>query len=155
MIHKLTCEQIVPADIETCWEFFSNPANLARITPDNLGFQIRGDPPSHIYPGLMIEYRVRPLFGIPLSWLTEITYCERPRYFCDEQRVGPYAIWHHEHFFEPLDDGRVRMRDLIHYQLPLSPLSECIHPLLVAPQLRAIFDYRKSAVEDAFGPAQR
>ncbi len=150
IVHKLEREQTVNTDIETCWRFFSNPANLSRITPQHLDFQILSTLPEEIYEGLMINYRVRPLLGIPLTWLTEISYVRRLEYFCDEQRVGPYAVWHHEHFFTPLDDNKVMMRDLVHYQLPLSPASEIIHPLVVKSQLNGIFDYRVKAVEQIF-----
>ncbi len=150
VVHTLERHQTVHTDIETCWKFFSDPSNLAKITPSHLGFHIMSDLPPEIYEGLMIEYRVKPLLGIPLIWLTEISYVRRLEYFCDEQRVGPYSVWHHQHFFEPLDDNKVQMRDLVHYQLPLSPFSEVAHPLVVAPQLQEIFDYRIKAVEKIF-----
>ncbi len=130
--------------------FFSNPANLSKITPPNLDFKIIGELPDEIYPGMMIEYRVRPLFGIPLTWVTEITHVEQPRFFVDEQRVGPYKIWHHEHHFEPVGRGRIKMTDLVTYQLPFTPLSEAFHPFLVAPELRKIFDYRERIIPEIF-----
>lgn len=148
--HTLTREQPVAADVDTCWRFFSDPRNLARITPPRLDFTILGDLPPEIYPGLMIEYRVRPLFGLRVPWLTEITHVERGRYFCDEQRIGPYALWHHEHFFESDGAGGVLMRDIVHYSLPFSPVSEFLHPLVVEPQLREIFDFRTGAVGRIF-----
>jgi ligand-binding SRPBCC domain-containing protein len=150
MIHLLKRSQIVSADLETCWRFFSNPANLARITPPDLDFQILSDLPHEIYEGLMIEYRVRPLFGIPLPWLTEITHVRRPSFFVDEQRVGPYAVWHHEHEFHAIDAQRTEILDRVHYVLPFAPLSEIIHPFLVQPRLEKIFSYRKHAIEEIF-----
>lgn len=151
MIHLLQKRQIVPVDVLTCWKFFSNPHNLAKITPPDLGFQVLSELPDEIHEGMMIEYRVRPLLGIPMTWLTEITHVRGPNYFVDEQRVGPYALWHHEHEFVETGDGQTALIDRIHYVLPFSPLSEIVHPLLVAPQLKAIFDHRVQAVEKLFG----
>jgi ligand-binding SRPBCC domain-containing protein len=153
MIHVLRTTQIVPASLETCWEFFSDPRNLARITPPSLDFQILSELPREMHPGLMIEYRVRPLLGLPMRWLTEITHVEKPGYFVDEQRVGPYRLWHHEHHFRALDAGRTEMRDVVHYVLPCAPFSEVVHPFLVAPELRRIFAYREQAVREIFSPA--
>jgi len=150
-VHILRRTQIVPASIEVCWDFFSDPRNLARITPPALDFRVCGDSPARIYAGLMITYRVRPLFGVPVTWVTEITHVEAPHRFVDEQRVGPYAIWHHEHFFTALADGRTEVRDLVHYQLPWGWLGNLAHPLLVAPQLERIFAFRNKAVAEHFG----
>jgi len=150
-IHTLRKTQIVPASQEECWAFFSDPHNLARITPPSLDFQVRSDLPSSIHPGLMIEYRVRPLLGIPMEWLTEITHVEAPHRFVDEQRVGPYAIWHHEHTFVSKDDRTTEVRDLVHYVLPLGWLGNLAHPFLVTPALRTIFDFREKAVRERFG----
>lgn len=153
MIHLLQKRQVVSASPEACWKFFSNPQNLAKITPPALGFRVMSELPDEIYEGMMIEYRVHPLLRIPLTWLTEISRVRAPHYFVDEQRVGPYALWHHEHSFSLMPDGRTEMTDRVHYVLPLSPLSEVVHPLLVAPQLKAIFDYRIRAVEKLFPPS--
>lgn len=151
MIHLLQKRQVVPADIATCWKFFSDPHNLAKITPPGMDFHVMGDLPDRIHAGMMIQYRVRPLFGIPLTWLTEISHVRGPHYFVDGQRTGPYSLWHHEHLFAETAEGHTEMTDRIHYILPLSPLSEFLHPILVAPQLEAIFDYRVRAVEKIFG----
>src|SRR5690348_16071799 len=98
-IYTLRRTQIIRASLRECWDFFSNPGNLQKITPPSLGFEVKSDLPDSIYPGLMIEYRVSPLAGIKLSWLTEIVHVDAPHHFVDEQRVGPYKLWHHEHFF--------------------------------------------------------
>ena len=98
-IHVLRKTQMVAASVAECWAFFSDPRNLPRITPPALDFRVLTELPPSVHPGLMIEYRVRPLLGISMSWLTEITHVEPGVRFVDEQRIGPYRIWHHEHHF--------------------------------------------------------
>jgi len=152
VIHTLQTSQTIPVPLERAWDFFSSPLNLRQITPPELDFVVVSQVPEKIYPGLMIEYRVRPLFGLRMPWLTEITQVRAPHYFVDEQRLGPYRLWHHEHFFESTSDGSgTIVRDLVHYIIPFSPLSELAHPLLVAPQLKKIFDYRARRLEEFFG----
>ena len=99
----------------------------------------------------MIEYRVRPLLGIPVRWLTEITHVETGKLFVDEQRIGLYRIWHHEHHFTPLDAGQIEMTDRVTYVLPFGPLGDLVHPFLVQPQLAKIFAFREKAVNELFG----
>lgn len=149
-IHVLEQSQIIPAPLAQCWAFFSDPHNLARITPPDLGFEVLGQLPAAIHPGLMIRYRVRPLLGLPMTWLTEISHVEDGRYFVDEQRLGPYRIWHHEHFFEALDPHRTQIRDRVHYALPFGWLGNLVHPFLVRPRLDQIFSHRTRAVERLF-----
>lgn len=150
MIHVLQSSQIINATIDRAWDFFSDPRNLSRITPPELDFKVLTALPERIHPGMMIEYRVRPLLGIPVRWLTEITHVEQGKFFVDEQRVGPYRIWHHEHHFQPLDNGRLEMTDKVTYVLPFSPFSELMHPLIVRPQLAKIFAFREKAVNEIF-----
>jgi len=154
-IHRFERSQTIRATVEEAWAFFSNPANLREITPTELGFEVLSDVPPQIYAGLMIEYRVRPLFGIPMNWLTEITQVEDGRFFVDEQRVGPYAIWHHEHRFSSLPDGRLEIHDLITYAPPFGVLGEIIHPFLIAPQLEKIFAHRNKVVAARFPDAPK
>ena len=137
--------------MERAWDFFSNPRNLAKITPPELDFTILTALPERVHPGMMIEYRVRPLLGIPARWLTEITHVEPGKSFVDEQRIGPYRIWHHEHRFRKLDDERTEVIDAVTYVLPFGFLGELFHPLLVKPQLEKIFAFRKMAVKELFG----
>lgn len=151
-IHQIERTQIVHAPLVETWDFFSNPRNLERITPRALDFKILTNLPAKMHAGLMIEYRVRPLFGIPMTWLTEITHVEEGRFFVDEQRVGPYRIWHHEHHFRELEAGRVEMLDRVTYQLPFGWLSEPMHALVVRSQLAQIFDFRVTAVDEIFPP---
>ena len=141
-IYQLARTQTVSLGIEECWRFFSDPRNLRKITPPEMNFRIKRELPSEVYPGLMIEYTVSPLFGIPLTWLTEIVQVDAPHRFVDEQRVGPYRIWHHEHTFRAVSEGETEMRDLVTYVPPFGPLGALLNPLLIRPQLEKIFDYR-------------
>lgn len=150
MIYKLEDTQIVPASLKETWKFFSQPQNLKEITPPGFGFEVQGKPEKRIYPGMLIEYRVRPLLGIPLTWLTEITQVRDQEYFCDEQRAGPYRIWHHEHFFEAQGGKTTRMRDLVTYALPFGLAGRIALPI-VRSKLRKIFEYRRDAVIRIFG----
>jgi len=152
-VHVLRASQVIPAGLEACWAFFSDPGNLRKLTPPALDLTLCAEPPPGIYPGLMIQYRVRPLFGVPVTWLTEITQVRPLEYFSDEQRVGPYAIWHHEHFFTALEGGRTEVRDLVHYALPFGWVGDLFHPLLVEPQLKEIFAFREKAIAGHFGTA--
>jgi ligand-binding SRPBCC domain-containing protein len=103
-----------------------------------------------MYPGMLIEYTVRPLFGLPVRWVTEITHVREHEYFVDEQRAGPYRFWHHEHHFRPVEGG-VEVRDLVSYRLPLGPLGSLINRLAVRGRLAQIFEYRRRVLEDRFG----
>jgi ligand-binding SRPBCC domain-containing protein len=151
MIHRLETTQILATSLDRAWDFFSDPRNLSRITPPELDFTILTDLPPRIHAGMMIEYRVRPLLGIPVRWLTEITHVEPGVRFIDEQRVGPYRMWHHEHHFRALDAGRVEMLDRVTYVLPFAPFGDLAHPIIVRPQLRKIFAFREKAVGGIFG----
>ncbi len=150
-VHTLFHQQIIPAPLPEVWAFFSNPRNLSRITPPGMGFSTEEkDLPDAIRPGLMITHRLRPLLGIPMTWLTEITHVVEDRRFVDEQRVGPYAVWHHEHDFEDLGDGRTQTTDRVTYVMPFGPLGELVHPWLVAPELKRVFAHREKAMREIF-----
>jgi ligand-binding SRPBCC domain-containing protein len=141
--------QLVKTDLQTCWDFFSSPKNLKKITPEYMGFDVLLDIPEKMYPGLMIEYTVKPVFSIPMKWITEITHVEPLKFFVDEQRKGPYKIWHHEHHFESVENG-VMMTDIVSYELPMGFLGRMVHPLIVEKKLKEIFDYRFKVVEEYF-----
>lgn len=150
-VHTLHTKQIIRATRQEAWDFFSNPRNLAKITPPELGFEIiTPDLVPQVREGMMIAYRVRPLLGLPMTWLSEITLVEPGVRFIDEQRVGPYAVWHHEHEFHDLGDGRIEMEDKATYVLPFAPLGDLAHAWLVRPQLKRIFAYREKAVRELF-----
>jgi ligand-binding SRPBCC domain-containing protein len=114
-----------------------------------LGFEIKTELPEKMYEGLFINYKVSPLLGIKLDWTTEITHVKEPFYFVDEQRVGPYSIWHHEHHFVETDAG-IEMTDIVSYKLPLGFLGKMVHPFLVAPKLQEIFNFRVNKVDEIF-----
>lgn len=149
-MYQLIRKQIVPTDMETCWDFFSSPKNLKTITPDYMGFDVLTQLPEKMYEGLMIEYRVTPLLRIPMNWITEIKYVHDERFFVDEQRKGPYKIWHHEHHFKYHPKG-IEMTDIVSYEVPFGILGRIVHPLIVRPKLEEIFDYRFKKVEEIFG----
>lgn len=137
--------------VEKAWDFISSPENLKEITPDYMGFEINTPGlPKKIYPGLMISYWVRPILGIRMAWLTEITQVSEPYYFIDEQRAGPYALWHHEHRLSSTEKG-VLMSDLVTYRLPAGPLGDVAHWIFVQKQLKGIFRYREQVLEQKFG----
>ena len=150
-VYSLKTVQKIPVDIKTAWNFFSRPANLKDITPKNLGFNIiskyHGE---EMYPGQIIEYKVSPVLGIPLYWMTEITHVEDKKYFVDEQRFGPYSMWHHQHHFKAIEGG-VEMTDIVHYKLPLWLLGDIANTIMVKAQLQKIFGFRITAVEEKFG----
>lgn len=149
--YQLTYSQKIPCDLDTAWDFISRPENLQKITPEHMGFNIlTPDLPETIYPGLIIAYTVRPLAGIPLKWVTEITHVKDRHYFVDEQRVGPYSMWHHEHFLQPIDGG-VEMKDIISYSPPMGVLGRLANALFIRKQVEGIFAYRCRALIDLFG----
>ena len=148
-----TLRQIIkiPSSIEQVWEFISDPGNLKKITPPYMGFDITTKGlPSKMYAGMIIHYRVSPLMGIKTTWVTEITQVSNMNYFVDEQRVGPYRMWHHQHFIEPIDGG-VLMTDIVDYQPPWGILGAAANFLLIRKKLKEIFDFRTIKIEEYFG----
>lgn len=143
--------QKIPVDMEKAWSFFSDPANLQAITPDDLSFKViskhHGD---KMYAGQIIEYKVRPILNIPVYWMTEITKVQDKKYFIDEQRFGPYQLWHHQHHFKEIEGG-VAMTDIVHYRNPFWILGDIANELFVKKQLKNIFKFRFTKVEELFG----
>lgn len=149
-MHQLKRIQKLPIDIKTAWDFFSSPKNLSVITPPEMGFVVTSALPEKMYPGMMITYTVKPMLGIPVTWVTEITHVREQQFFVDEQRVGPYSIWHHQHFFKPIDGG-IEMTDIVDYKLPFGIIGDIVQPFLVKPRLEHIFNYRNEKLEELFG----
>ncbi len=151
--HTIKEEQHLPISLNEAWQFFSNPANLQTITPSKLGFKIISDHHgATMYEGQIIEYTVKPVLGIPLYWMTEITHIKEKEYFIDEQRFGPYTLWHHQHHFKE-HNGGVLMTDIVHYKLPLGVLGRLAHQLFVKKQLQDIFKFRRQKADQLFNAA--
>lgn len=143
-------EQFIKSSISEVWDFISTPQNLKRITPSYMGFDIRTpDLPKSAYEGMIIAYTVRPLLGIPTTWVTEITHVVPQKYFVDEQRVGPYKMWHHEHHIEAVEGG-VLMKDIVSYSPPLGFLGQIANTLVIRKKLEEIFEFRKKAFDEIF-----
>ncbi len=149
-IYTLHTKQNLPISINEAWEFLSNPKNLAVITPESMSFKTLSGADREIYAGQIIQYIVTPLLGIPMKWVTEITHVVDQKYFVDEQRFGPYALWHHKHFLKEIPGG-VEMEDIVDYKVPMGILGQMVHPFLVKPKLEEIFEYRRKKLIALFG----
>jgi len=149
MLQTLTRRQTLPIPLEAAWDFFSDPANLCRITPPWLGFRLTCPRPEPMYAGQILSYSVQGLPGLKSAWVTEITHVDRPHFFVDEQRLGPYTFWHHQHRFQALEEG-IDMEDIVSYALPFGFLGDWLHSLLVKKRLDGIFDYRRQVLEQLF-----
>jgi ligand-binding SRPBCC domain-containing protein len=149
-LHTLKRTIQLPISLEKAWDFFSSPLNLKVITPPHMGFDITSEGADQkIYPGMIISYNVRPILNVPLEWVTEITQVKDKSHFIDEQRIGPYKMWHHQHFFKEVEDG-VECTDLVHYVVPLGILGDIANVLFVRKQLEEIFNYRTEVLEKLF-----
>lgn len=150
-LHAIRARQTLPLSLSEAWSFFSNPRNLSLLTPPSLGLELVSEKPEEMHPGMILQYRIRPLLGIPMRWVTEITQVVPLRLFVDEQRFGPYRFWHHQHLFRETPEG-VEMEDLVHYALPLGPLGRVMNALVTARQVREIFEFRRRYLDRSFGP---
>lgn len=151
--HLLQREQWLDTDLTEAWAFFSSPANLDRITPPDLRFQIMTRDIDEMYAGQILEYRIQAIPMFWQRWVTEIKHVRERVAFVDEQRFGPYQFWHHHHAFEARDGG-VWMVDRVHYRLPLGPLGGLAHALYVRRKLNWIFDFRYQELERLFNHRQ-
>lgn len=149
-IYTLKAVQKLPIGVQEAWDYFSNPRNLQTITPPYMGFNILSGGEKKMYPGQIIQYIVTPVAGIKTKWVTEITHVKDREYFVDEQRFGPYALWHHKHFFKEIPGG-VEMEDIVDYKLPFGLLGRIAHPFVVDPKLKEIFEFRKEKLKELFG----
>jgi len=149
-MNTITTKQYLPLSIEKAWDFFSNPRNLNLITPHYMRFKILNENlPEKIYPGLVVQYTVSPVMGIPMGWVTLITHSSEKEMFIDSQISGPYRIWHHQHHFRATGSG-VEMTDILHYQLYGGVFGKLLNALFVARKVKSIFDYRKQKLEELF-----
>lgn len=153
MIHYLHREQVIPAALDHVWAYFCDPKNLNAITPPDMNFEIVAGGGRAMYEGQIIEYRVEFVRGLRSLWLTEIAHVREREYFVDEQRVGPYRFWYHEHHFQPVAGG-VKMTDHVTYAAPLGPLGDALVWLWIRGRLESIFDYRRVKISELFGSAQ-
>ncbi len=149
-IYTLKSRQKLPISLQEAWDFLSDPKNLKKITPDYMGFEIISGADRPMYAGQIIQYIVTPVAGIKTKWVTEITHSVDKSYFVDEQRFGPYALWHHKHFIKEVPGG-VLMEDIIDYKVPFGILGQLVHPILVKPKLKEIFEYREKKLIELFG----
>ncbi|MGB5320859.1 SRPBCC family protein [Lutimonas sp.] len=149
-IYQLSAKINLPIPLEEAWKFLSDPSNLKVITPDYMGFHIISGTDRAMYAGQIITYKVSPLLGIKMNWVTEITHVEDRKYFVDEQRIGPYSMWHHKHFLKEIKNG-TEITDVVHYRLPIAIIANRFHAILVKPKLKEIFEYRTKALLTRFG----
>jgi len=146
---KLKQEQFLPITLDEAWKFFATPKNLNEVTPDDMVFEIISELPDTMYAGLLINYRLKPMFNIPINWCTEITHIQEKEYFVDEQRKGPYRIWHHEHHFKTVDGG-VLMTDILHYDIGWGIFGRIAGKMFVDRKVKSIFEYRNRTLETYF-----
>ncbi|MFT6879897.1 MAG: ligand-binding SRPBCC domain-containing protein [Psychromonas sp.] len=149
-IYTLESSQEIPIPLDQAWDFFSSPKNLQAITPPKMGFIITSDIAARTYAGQIISYTVSILPGIRANWVTEITTVKEQDYFVDEQRYGPYSMWHHEHFFEATPEGNTIIRDKISYKIPLGFIGRIMNGLFIESQLKDIFNYRTEKLKEVF-----
>ncbi|MGY5351490.1 SRPBCC family protein [Wenyingzhuangia sp. IMCC45533] len=148
--YQLKSEQFINASVDEVWDFMSSPKNLKDITPKHMGFDITSDNKDEkMYQGMIISYIVKPMLNIPTTWVTEITHVVDKKYFVDEQRIGPYKLWHHQHIIEERDGG-VYMKDIVTYQPPFGFLGAIANSLFIKKQLNSIFKFRFAAVDNKF-----
>ena len=149
-IFTLEARQELPINIEEAWDFFSSPKNLVKITHKQMGFKITSGEPSKMYEGQIITYSVAILPGVRSGWVTEITHVDEPRLFVDEQRFGPYSMWHHEHSFEALETGGIMMKDKVSYKIPFGPMGTLVEKFFIRNQLKNIFSHREKILNQLF-----
>ena len=141
--------QYLNSDIKSVWEFASSPKNLKEITPDYMLFNITSENQDKMYPGMIISYQVAPILKLKLNWVTEITHVIENNFFVDEQKIGPYALWHHQHLFEVVDK-RVKMIDIVTYKPPFGFIGRLANTLFIENQIKSIFEYRRKKMHQLF-----
>lgn len=150
-MYKLFYSQKLPIDQEKAWDFFSSPDNLEKITPSSLAFtKIYHHANKNVYDGQILVYTISPFWKIELEWVTEIIAVQKPTYFVDEQKFGPYAFWHHEHWFSPIPGG-VLVEDVIYYKMPFGLIGRLLNHIKIRKDLEMIFSYRHETLEKLFG----
>ncbi len=140
----------IPTSVDEIWEFISSPKNLKEITPPYMGFEVTSKLSEKMYPGMIISYKVSPVLGIKLEWVTEITHVKEKEYFVDNQISGPYKVWHHQHIIKPIENG-VEMTDIVSYIPPFGIIGDIANALFINKQLTEIFDYRTKVINEKYG----
>lgn len=153
-VFRFSSKQKLPISVKEAWEFLSNPKNLKTITPNYMSFDIISGADKTMFARQIIQYKVTPILGIKTIWVTEITHMIENEYFVDEQRFGPYTLWHHKHFIKQINGG-VEMEDIIDYKIPFGFIGRMLHPILVKPKLQEIFKYRQAKLIELFGHFER
>ena len=146
---QLFYEQKINTDLDNLWKFISSPKNLSKITPSYMDFKILSKVPNEMYEGLIISYTVKPILGLKMNWVTEITHIKDKKYFVDEQRKGPYKMWHHEHILIETDNGII-MKDIISYIPPFGIFGKILNILFIKKQVEGIFKYRTQVLNKIF-----
>ena len=149
-VYTLEASQELNISLSLAWDYFSSPNNLSNITPPKMGFNITSKVDKSVYQGQIITYKVSPVSFVKTNWVTEITAVKEQEYFIDEQRFGPYSMWHHEHFFEALPNGNTLMKDKISYKIPFGFFGDIAQIVFVKKQLQSIFNYRKKVLDVIF-----
>jgi ligand-binding SRPBCC domain-containing protein len=149
-IYQLNKSIELPISKEEAWSFLSDPGNLQKLMPKDMGFDIISGADRKAYAGQLIEYNVVPFKGFKTKWVTEITHVQKPDYFVDIQLYGPYKLWHHKHFIHEIEGG-VRIEDIVHYRVPFGFLGRLMHPVVVKPKLEEIFKIRTEKMHALFG----
>jgi len=142
---------IVPQNIDKVWDFFSRPENLNEITPDDMKFNFLTDTKGKkMYEGMIIRYKVSPFTGIKFTWVTEITKISEKEYFVDEQRIGPYKMWHHEHHFKKIDENTTEMTDILNYDVGKGFIGPILDKIFIGKKVDGIFDFREEMISKYF-----
>jgi len=152
-VYRIHRRQVLPIDLERAWTFFWTPHNLEAMTPSFLNFRITSDLSDGAYSGLIITYRIAAVAGIPMTWVTEIKHVNEPFMFVDEQRLGPFRFWHHQHRFREVPGG-IEMEDIVHYVMRLGWLGQLVHRIFIRRRLEHIFDFRCAYLNERFQPSE-
>lgn len=148
-LYTLKVKQLLPITIQEAWDFFSNPENLKEITPLAMNFQITSIPTRQIYAGQLITYKVNITSLFKSNWITEITQVTNNKYFVDEQRFGPYKLWHHEHHFKSVG-LQTEVTDIVTYKIPMGLIGNLFHYFFIKNKLTYIFSFRKNKLKKLF-----
>lgn len=150
-VYRIKYEQKIPVSLDTIWEFMSTPRSLAKITPPDVRMEMTSELDSEkMYAGQIIQYKLYPMLGIKMTWVTEITQVKEKEYFVDTQPFGPYSFWHHKHLFKSIEGG-VLMTDIIDYKLPMGFIGDIANSLFIRKKLEKVFEHRFKAMEELFG----